>query len=87
MRNFSEMIEILNNFDKDDYDVVKELIPLVYSESTEEYNQSFHFFDDDKDDLKFIIADRIFWFLIDNAKDWDDEIDLNIILESVEDYF
>lgn len=87
MRNLNEMLELLNNFDSDDYDIVKELIPLVYSESKEEYDKSFNFFDDDKEDLKFIISDRIFWFLVDNTIDWEEEIDLDTIIIIVDEYF
>lgn len=87
MRNFNEMLQVLNSFDSDDYDVVEKLIPLIYSESVGEYNQNFNFFDFNKDDLKFIIADRIFWFLVDNATDWEEEIDIDIIVNLVYEHF
>ena len=86
MQNFLEMVELLEHYDPNDYDVVKELIPLIFSESLGEYNREFHFGDYNKDDLKFIIIDRIFWFLVDNSK-WTEEIDIDIINELVYEYY
>lgn len=85
MKNEVEMRGVLIDFDDDDYDVVKELIPWVLSESLEEYNQSFNYGDDDRDDLKFIIGDRIYWFLIDNSG-WS-EVDLDMIIEIVYEHY
>ena len=84
--DISEMLEVLEKFDDSDYDVVTKLIPLVYHDSMVEYNQTFHFFDDNKDDLKFIIADIIFWFLVDNSK-WSEEVDIEIINDLVYEYY
>lgn len=84
--DISKMIEVLEGFDDNDYDVVKELIPLVYFDSISEYNQEFHPFDYNKDDLKFIIVDRIFWFLIDHSK-WSEEVDIDIINDLVYGYY
>lgn len=81
-----KMIDILDKYDDNDYDVVKELIPLVYFDSMDEYNQTFHFFDFDKDDLKFLIVDRIFWFLIDYCK-WSEGVDIDIINSLVYEYY
>ena len=81
-----KMIDILEKYDDNDYDVVKELIPLVYFDSMDEYNQTFHFFDFDKDDLKFLIVDRIFWFLIDYCK-WSEGVDIDIINDLVYEYY
>ena len=81
-----KMIDVLDKYDDNDYDVVKELIPLVYFDSMDEYNQTFHFFDFDKDDLKFLIVDRIFWFLIDYCK-WSEGVDIDIINSLVYEYY
>ena len=81
-----KMIDILDKYDDNDYDVVKELIPLVYFDSMDEYNQTFHFFDFDKDDLKFLIVDRIFWFLIDYCR-WSEGVDIDIINSLVYEYY
>ena len=84
--DISKMIEVLEGFDDNDYDVVKELIPLVYFDSMCEYNETFHPFDYDKDDLKFLIIDRIFWFLIDHSK-WSEKVDIDIINDLVYEYY
>ena len=84
--DINAMLEILERFDDNDYDIVKELIPLVYFDSMAEYNQEFHFGDYDKDDLKFLIIDRIFWFLVDNSK-WSEEVDIDIINDLVYEYY
>ena len=80
------MLEILEGYDSEDYDVVKLLIPHVYSESLAEYNTSFNLFDYDKSDLRFIIADKIFWFLTDNTK-WDDGVDMDIVVQLIDEYY
>ena len=85
MRNINEMLAVLEQFDYEDYDVIEKLVPLVYSESLEEYNKSFNYFDVDKADLRFIISDRIYWFLIDNSG-WGD-VDLDFIVSEVDEYF
>lgn len=84
--DIDRMIDILDTYDDNDYDVVKELIPLVYSDSMDEYNQTFHFFDFDKDDLKLLILDRIFWFLIDHSK-WSEGVDIDVIKNLVYEYY
>ena len=81
-----KMIDILDKYDDNDYDVVKELIPLVYFDSMDEYIKTFHFFDFDKDDLKFLIVDRIFWFLIDYCR-WSEGVDIDIINSLVYEYY
>ena len=86
MENFLEMVGLLEHYDDSDYDVVKELIPLVFNEALEEYNKEFHFGDYDRDDLKFIIIDRIFWFLIDYSK-WTEVVDIDIINDLVYEYY
>lgn len=77
--------EILSKYDEDDHDVVRELIPLFYSESLEEYNKSFNTFDVDKSDLRFIISDKIFWFLIDDSG-WEN-VDIELVADIVDDYY
>lgn len=78
------MDEVLNNWDLEDYDAIKELIPFVFKESYEEYNRSFNFGDEDRDDLKFIIAERIWVYLLDYS-DWNP--DLDTIMEEVDKYY
>jgi len=86
MDNLDEMLEVLERYDDNDYDVTKELIPLVYHDAFEEYNKDFHFGDYNKDDLKYLILERIFWFLIDYAE-WSETVDINIITEIVYEYY
>lgn len=79
------MEEVLETFDKEDYDVVKELIPYVYEEAWEEHVEDNQMFGASRADctFHFNIADRIFWFLIDQK--W--EADIDFVLEEVEKYF
>jgi len=79
------MLGILLDYASKDYNVVKSLIPYVYSESLAQYNTSFNF-DYDKSDLKFIIADKIFWFLNDNT-DWDGGVDMDIVVQKIDEYY
>ncbi len=78
-------IQILEDFDIEDYDVVNELIPIFFNESFEEYNREFHFGITWREDptFCFLIAERIFYFLLDNG--WDANLDL--IQELVEEHY
>lgn len=85
MRNIAEMEKTLEDFDDDDYDIVKALIPWVFTESYEEYNRSFNLGDSEREGLKFLIGERIYWFLIDIAG-WSD-VDLDLIMDIVYEYY
>lgn len=79
------MEEILEKFDKEDYDVVKALIPYVYDDAWEEHVADNQMFGASRTDptFHFNIADRIFWYLIDQK--WD--ADIEFVFEEVEKYF
>lgn len=81
-----EMLLILDTFDSEDYDVVKKLIPFVFTESLEEYNKSFNLGDDDRGGLRYLITERIFWFLVDNTI-WENGVDIDAVNDVVEEYY
>lgn len=80
------MEEIVNNFDIEDYDIVKELIPFVKDDAWKEYisNYSFTGYTPKDPVFAFHVAERIYEFLLEI---WGRVADLDIILEEVEELY
>lgn len=81
-----EADEILDSYDKGDADVVKELIPLFFKDSWDEFMKSFHPFLGDSTkhpDFQFILADRVEYYLTEK----DFELDIDIICDIVEQHY